>query len=120
VAKVGFQGKIVRSYTATGMVVNMANRLCSIARPGQILFEGASIQAFAARGFQTTVLGTRTLKDIGDQNVYQLEGFGAAAGERWTSLSAAACQLCGTILSLEENSSGIFILKCSNCGHVQA
>ncbi len=32
-AKVGFQGPIVRSYTATGMVVNKASRLCSVARP---------------------------------------------------------------------------------------
>jgi class 3 adenylate cyclase len=119
IANVGFQGQIVRSYTATGIVVNTANRLCSIASPGQILFDGSSIRAFAARGFETAALGARTLKDIGEQTVYELEGFGVG-NERWSELSAEACEKCGRILSLEENSSGILILKCSNCGHVHA
>jgi class 3 adenylate cyclase len=115
-AHVGFQGPIVRSYTATGMVVNKANRLCGVAQPGQILFDASLMQALAARGFQTKVLGAKDLKDIGEQEVYELEGFGAAENERWTAVSAEACRVCGTILHLEENSAGILILKCGNCG----
>ncbi len=74
-AKVGFQGQIVRSYTATGMVVNKANRLCSIANPGQIVFDSSSFEALSARGFQTRMVGTKWLKGIGEQNVYELEDF---------------------------------------------
>ncbi len=117
-AKVGFQGQIVRSYTATGMVVNKANRLCSIAGAGQIVFDGTSIEAFAARGFQTRMIGTKLLKGIGEQNVYELEAFGVASNERWSEMSTEACRVCGTILHLEENSSGILILKCGNCAFV--
>jgi len=119
-AKVGFQGQIVRSYTANGMVVNKANRLCSVARPGQIVFDGSSIDALSARGFQTRMIGTKTLKGIGEQNVYELEAFGAAANERWSEVSTEACKVCGTILHLEENSGGILILKCGNCGYILA
>jgi class 3 adenylate cyclase len=117
-AKVGFQGQIVRSYTATGMVVNKANRLCSVARPSQIVFDGSSIEALAARGFRTRMIGTKLLKGIGEQNVYELEAFGVAANERWSEVSTEACRVCGTILHLEENSLGILILKCGNCGFV--
>jgi class 3 adenylate cyclase len=117
-AKVGFQGQIVRSYTATGMVVNKANRLCSVASPGKIVFDAASHHAFAARGFQTRLIGTRLLKGIGEENVYELEAFGVASNERWSEMSTEECQDCGTILHLEENSSGILILKCGNCGFV--
>jgi class 3 adenylate cyclase len=115
VAKVGFQGQIVRSYTATGMVVNKANRLCSVAGPGQIVFDASSIDAFNARGFQTRLVGPKLLKGIGKQDVYELEAFGVAANERWSEVSARACQACGTILHLEENTLGILILKCGNC-----
>jgi class 3 adenylate cyclase len=117
-ANVGFQGKIVRSYTATGMVVNKANRLCGVARPAQIVFDSASLDAFAGRGFQTSVVGTKWLKGIGEQEVYELEGFGDASNERWSEVSAEACRVCNTILHLEENSAGILILKCGNCGYV--
>jgi len=117
-AKVGFQGQIVRSYTATGMVVNKANRLCSVASPGQIVFDGSSIEALAARGFQTNMLGTKSLRGIGDQNVYELESFGVASNERWSEVSAQACATCGAILHLEENAAGILILKCGNCDFV--
>jgi class 3 adenylate cyclase len=117
-AKVGFQGQIVRSYTATGMVVNKANRLCSVAGPGQIVFDDSSIEAFTARGFQTRMLGTKLLKDIGEQDVYELEAFGVASNERWSEVGAEACRVCGTILHLEENSSGILILKCGNCDFI--
>ena len=68
-AKVGFQGQIVRSYTATGMVVNKANRLCSVARPSQIVFDASSLDALSARGFQTRTVGTKLLKGIGMENV---------------------------------------------------
>ena len=115
-AKVGFQGQIVRSYTATGMVVNKANRLCSVARPGQIVFDGSPLGAFAARGFQTRVIGTKMLKGIGVENVFELEAFGDSSNERWSEVSTEACRVCGTILHLEENASGILILKCGNCG----
>jgi class 3 adenylate cyclase len=117
-AKVGFQGPIVRSYTATGMVVNMANRLCAVAGPDQIAFDQSSSVSFAARGFQTRMLGVKWLKDIGEQDVYELEGFGVASNERWSSVHAEECQTCGTFLHLEENPSGILILKCGNCGLV--
>jgi class 3 adenylate cyclase len=117
-AKVGFQGQIVRSYTATGMVVNKANRLCSVARPGQIVFDDSSLQALAARGFETSMIGTKMLKGIGEHKVYELEDFGIASNERWSEVSAEACRVCGAILHLEENSSGILILKCGNCGFV--
>ena len=40
------------------MVVNKANRLCGVARPSQIVFDGSSLEAFAARGFQTRMIGT--------------------------------------------------------------
>jgi class 3 adenylate cyclase len=117
-AKVGFQGPIVRSYTATGMVANKANRLCSIARPGQIVFDGSVRDAFVARGFQTRIIGTRLLKGIGEQSVYELEDFGVASNERWSEVSTEACRVCGTILHLEENSAGILILKCGNCNFI--
>jgi class 3 adenylate cyclase len=117
-AKVGFQGQIVRSYTANGMVVNKANRLCSVANPGQIVFDGSSIEALAARGFQTRMIGTKFLKGIGKQNVFELESFGVASNERWSEVSTEACRVCGTILHLEENFSGILILKCGNCGFI--
>ena len=117
-AKVGFQGQIVRSYTATGMVVNKASRLCTVASPGQIVFDGASIEALAARGFQTNLIGPKSLRGIGDQNVYELESFGVASNERWSEVSAQACRACGTILHLEENAAGILILKCGNCDFV--
>ncbi len=117
-AKVGFQGKIVRSYTATGMVVNKANRLCSVASPSQIVFDSSSLEAFAGRGFQTRMIGTKLLKGIGEQNVYELEDFGAASNERWSEVSAEACRICGNILHLEESTSGILILKCGNCDFV--
>jgi class 3 adenylate cyclase len=118
VAKVGFQGQIVRAYTATGMVVNTANRLCDIAAPGQIVSDSSSLEAFTARGFQTLMLGTRSLRGIGEQNIYELEAFGAASNERWSEVSAQACVVCGTILHLEENPSGILVLKCGNCDFV--
>jgi len=115
-AKVGFQGQIVRSYTATGIVVNKANRLCSAASPGQIVFDGSSLAAFTSRGFETRMIGTKFLKGIGEQYVYELEDFGVASNERWSEMSTEACGVCGTILHLEENASGILILKCGNCG----
>jgi class 3 adenylate cyclase len=115
-ARVGFQGQIVRSYTATGMVVNKANRLCSVARPSQIVFDGSPLEAFSARGFQTRMIGTKLLKGIGMENVFELEAFGVSSNERWSEVSTEACRVCGTILHLEENASGILILKCGNCG----
>ena len=115
-AKVGFQGPIVRSYTATGMVVNKANRLCSVARPSQIVFDGSSQEALAARGFQTRMVGSKYLKGIGLENVFELEAFGVSDNERWSEVSTEACRVCGTILHLEENAAGILILKCGNCG----
>jgi len=119
-AKVGFQGQVVRSYTATGMVVNRANRLCAVAGPGQIAFDDSSDEAFSARGFQTRKIGIKSLKGIGEQVVYELEAFGASSNERWSSLNVEACSACGTFLHLEENSSAIVMLKCGNCGLVLA
>jgi class 3 adenylate cyclase len=115
-ANVGFQGPIVRSYTATGMVVNKANRICAAASPGQILLDGSMIEALSAHGFQTRMLGAKALKDLGEQELYELEGFGAAENARWATVGAEACRVCGTILHLEENAAGILILKCGNCG----
>ena len=64
------------------------------------------------------MIGTRLLKGIGEQNVYELEDFGVASNERWSEVSTEACRVCGTILHLEENPSGILILKCGNCDFV--
>jgi class 3 adenylate cyclase len=119
-ANVGFQGQIMRSYTATGMVVNTANRLCAVAGPGQIAFDESAAEAFAARGFETRLIGVKSLKGIGEQNVYELESFGAASNERWSAMHVEECRACGTFLHLEENASGILILKCGNCGLVVA
>jgi class 3 adenylate cyclase len=117
-AKVGFQGQMVRSYTATGMVVNKASRLCSVASPGQIVFDVASLEALAARGFETRKVGSKLLRGIGEQEIHELKSFGVASNERWSEMSAEACQVCGTILHLEEDASGILILKCGDCGFV--
>ena len=78
----------------------------------------AIVKALAARGFQTNMIGPKSLRGIGDQNVYELESFGVASNERWSEVSAQACRTCGTILHLEENAAGILILKCGNCDFV--
>lgn len=117
-AKVGFQGQVVRSYTATGMVVNKANRLCAVASPGQIVFDDSAVEALSARGFRTRMIGTKSLKGIGEQYVHELEGFGIASNERWSEVNGETCPVCNTILHLEENASGILILKCGNCEYV--
>lgn len=116
-ANVGFYGnkKFFRSYTAIGAPLPFASRLTNLAEPNQILVDSDIAQVLIQERFQLTNIGERVIKGFeGDQH-YVFELLQAPESKKETS--PTQCPHCvDSIMYLDTNSVGIFVMKCRNCG----
>jgi adenylate cyclase len=117
-ANVGFYGnkKFFRSYTAIGAPLPMASRLTNLAEPDQILIDSDVATILEAESFQLNKLGERVIKGFeGDQNiVYELI---EAPQEKINAFSGSLnCpRHPDTVLFLDNNDKGHFVMKCRQC-----
>ncbi len=122
-ANVGFYGseKYFRSYTAIGPVMNLAARLCSEAQPNQIFVSHDVERRLRIReqGFEINYIGAKTLKGFEEDllKVYQVN-YSLSGGPDSTVNSE--CPKCTSLLHIETDANGLFILKCRNCGLEQS
>ncbi len=116
-ANVGFYGnkKFFRSYTAIGTPLPFASRLTNLAEPNQILIDSDIAQCLQAENFHVQSIGEKVLKGFeGDQHiVFEL----VRAPDLKKSTTASHCPHCAdSILYLDTNANGIFVMKCRQCG----
>ena len=113
---VGFYGsqKYYRSYTAIGPAVNLASRLCGAAEPDQIVVD-FDVYEDVKHQFDMSFLGKRTLKGFNDDmiHVYKVNGLKESMVIK---PGHNDCPKCSSMMSLETNSKGQFILQCKACG----
>ncbi|MCB0364191.1 MAG: adenylate/guanylate cyclase domain-containing protein [Bdellovibrionaceae bacterium] len=118
-ANVGFYGneKYYHSYTAIGPVINLASRLCSAAKPSQILVPYDVVDALeGCPEFSFDFVGKRTLKGFGDDVIQTFEVH-SASESHLSSLDALDCPSCNHVMHIDTNNDGIFVFKCRSCGH---
>lgn len=120
-ANVGFYGssKYYKSYTAIGPVVNLASRLCSIAKPNQVIADADVVSHLKNKEFSVTAIGKLNLKGFENDVI---KGFEVSADKNAIPLSDSSldCSACGEgLLQLENEPNGLYILKCSVCGHIE-
>ncbi|MBC85976.1 MAG: adenylate cyclase [Bdellovibrionaceae bacterium] len=116
-ANIGFYGssRYFKSYTAIGPVVNLASRLCSEARPNQILVSSDVVNKLVSSEFEVKAIGERTLKGFEGEihQVYEITG--CSEGEL-VSFDIHDCPKCNSILHLTTDDEGIYLFSCRECG----
>jgi class 3 adenylate cyclase len=119
-ANVGFYGnkKFFRSYTAIGAPLPFASRLTNLAAPDQILIDSDIAQAIELEGYNLRSIGERVIKGFeADQHII-FELLHPPATKQEASPNAASCPHCpDSILYLDTNEHGHFVMKCRQCGH---
>ncbi len=119
-ASVGFYGskRYFHSYTALGPVVNMASRICDVAEPGEVL---VSNKVKAALGKEDDILfevrGKYNLKGF-ENDIIKLykASYKDSASKAKGELDCPECD--DGILYVDQDTKGIYILKCRSCGHI--
>ncbi|WP_413943229.1 adenylate/guanylate cyclase domain-containing protein [Bdellovibrio sp. HCB-162] len=116
-ANVGFYGnkKFFRSYTAIGAPLPFASRLTNLAEPNQILIDSDIAQCLMAENYQVKNIGERVIKGFeGDQHfVFEL----IRPPETKKETNTSHCPHCAdSVLYLDTNAQGIFVMKCRQCG----
>lgn len=116
-ANVGFYGnkKFFRSYTAIGAPLPFASRLTNLAEPNQILIDSDIAQCLMAENYQVRNIGERVIKGFeGDQHfVFEL----IRPPETKKETNTSHCPHCAdSVLYLDTNAQGIFVMKCRQCG----
>ncbi|WP_374074899.1 adenylate/guanylate cyclase domain-containing protein [Bdellovibrio bacteriovorus] len=116
-ANVGFYGnkKFFRSYTAIGAPLPFASRLTNLAEPNQILIDSDIAQCLMAENYQVKNIGERVIKGFeGDQHfVFEL----IRPPETKKDTNTSHCPHCeDSVLYLDTNAQGIFVMKCRQCG----
>ncbi len=119
-ANVGFYGnrKFFKSYTAIGKPMVLAARLTNVAKEDQILFDRSVEQAIRNYEFNFNEIAEQILKGFGDEvhKVYELVG--QSSNHRNYYLESAVCPKCpDSVLYLDTNSQGHFILRCRFCNY---
>ncbi|MFM6928991.1 MAG: adenylate/guanylate cyclase domain-containing protein [Bdellovibrio sp.] len=118
-ANVGFYGnkKFFRSYTAIGAPLPFASRLTNLAQPDQILIDSDIAQALEIDGFSLVSMGERVIKGFEDDQHIIFELVSPPASKQESS-NAASCPSCpDSILYLDTNDQGHFVMKCRQCGY---
>lgn len=117
-ANVGFYGgnQYFRSYTAIGPVVNLASRLCAVAEPNQILVPFDVIQKIESKSFVYKFIGKKSLKGFESDTIKAFEIVESESLED-LKFETSDCPNCGSIMHIDTNSSGIYLLRCRACGH---
>lgn len=119
-ANVGFYGnkKFFRSYTAIGAPLPFASRLTNLAQPDQILIDSDIAIALEAEGFKVQSIGERVIKGFEDDQhiVFELHGPPAARVEATPGQSANCPHCADSVLYLDTNAHGLFVMKCRQCG----
>lgn len=115
-ANVGFYGNdtYLKSYTAIGTVMNLANRLCSNAKPNQILITNDVAKELSSTSFVVASEGTKRLKGFEADliKVFELKS-SAHAESKYADVTS--CPSGHGVLHLENNAAGIYVLKCRIC-----
>ncbi|MEK2646462.1 adenylate/guanylate cyclase domain-containing protein [Bdellovibrio sp. BCCA] len=116
-ANVGFYGnkKFFRSYTAIGAPLPFASRLTNLAEPNQILIDSDIAQCLMAENYQVRNIGERVIKGFeGDQHfVFEL----IRPPDTKKETNTSHCPHCAdSVLYLDTNAQGIFVMKCRQCG----
>lgn len=117
-ANVGFYGnkKFFRSYTAIGAPLPFASRLTNLAEANQILVDSDIAQSLLQDGFSLTNIGERVIKGFeGDQHfIFELKH----APVTQKDADSRVCPHCAdSVLYLDTNSHGLFVMKCRLCGY---
>ncbi|MDG0815662.1 adenylate/guanylate cyclase domain-containing protein [Bdellovibrio svalbardensis] len=119
-ANVGFYGnkKFFRSYTAIGAPLPFASRLTNLAQPDQILIDSDIAQALEADGYNLKSIGERVIKGFEDDQHIVFELIHGPVTRVEAMPNNAACPHCAdSILFLDTNPHGIFVMKCRQCGY---
>ncbi|MGE9743375.1 adenylate/guanylate cyclase domain-containing protein [Bdellovibrio bacteriovorus] len=120
-ANVGFYGnkKFFRSYTAIGAPLPFASRLTNLAEPDQILIDSDIAQTLQSEGFAVKNIGERVIKGFEGDTHYVFELNQAPVVRK--DVSASSCPHCpDSILYLDTNAQGHFVMKCRACGYEAA
>lgn len=118
-ANVGFYGnkKLFKTYTAIGAPLPFASRLTAMALPGQILVDQEIAQTLLNQGFKLNQLGEKNIKGFEKEAhfVYEL------LSVEFRKLNSEFMKKCPTppysLLFLDTNPQGEFLLKCRDCGY---
>lgn len=115
-ANVGFYGnkKFFRSYTAIGAPLPFASRLTNLAQPNQILIDSDIAQCLALELYDLKNIGEHVIRGFeGDQHfVFELIRPPLARQKTDTS----HCPDCSdSVLYLDTNDQGIFVMRCRQC-----
>ncbi|WP_374029147.1 adenylate/guanylate cyclase domain-containing protein [Bdellovibrio bacteriovorus] len=115
-ANVGFYGnkKFFRSYTAIGAPLPFASRLTNLAEPNQILIDSDIAQTLERENFIVKNIGEKVIKGFEDDQHFVFELLRSPEGSK--EANAAHCPHCvDSVLHLDTNAQGIFVMKCRQC-----
>ncbi len=118
-ANVGFYGnkKFFRSYTAIGTPLPFASRLTNLAEPNQILVDSDIAQLLNDEKYLIKSIGEKRIKGFDEDQhiIFELLNFSHKMTEKQTDI--VTCPHCpNSILYLDTNEKGIFVMKCRECG----
>lgn len=115
-ANVGFYGnkKFFRSYTAIGAPLPFASRLTNLAEPDQILVDSDIAQILLGENYVLKNIGERTIKGFEGDVHFIFELLNPPESKKETGTNQ--CPHCAdSVLYLDTNKHGIFVLKCRQC-----
>lgn len=119
-ANVGFYGnkKFFRCYTAIGAPLPFASRLTNLAEPNQILIDSDIAQCLQLEGYNVKSIGEKSIKGFEDDQHIVFELHHGPVTHIDVMPNSAACPNCvDSILFLDTNPQGIFVMKCRQCGY---
>ncbi len=119
-ANVGFYGnkKFFRSYTAIGAPLPFASRLTNLALPDQILIDSDIAQSLALESYNIKSIGEKVIKGFEDDQHIVFELIHGPVTRVEAIPNNASCPTCvDSILFLDTNPQGIFVMKCRQCGY---